>query len=208
MPTSDTIARDRNKLKREYYSKGYCSFEETSGFAYNLMFVNQSLAMARVNEIEATVVARTTVTASVRNVIAGLAKADSVARDVDDLTQFLWRTDKRHSRRLATHRKDNEVATTEVLTTRKFVHHHSVARPQSMADGSRHSVDGESKRADSNDKKHCYRKSNDKFYYLMLSTHLNRRFQRTPEKPFRSGSELHQMKIGLPTMWSSGTKPQ
>ena len=29
-----------------------------------------------------------------------------------------------------------------------------------------------------------------------------------PEKPGWSGSWLHQMKIGLPTMWSSGTKPQ
>ena len=172
------------------------------------MFVNQPLAMARVDEIETTVVARTTVTTSVRNVITGLAEANGVTRDIDDLSQLLRWTDKRHSRRLATHRKDNEVAATKVLATRKFVHHHSVACPQPLADGSRHSVDGESKRADSNDKKRCYRKSNEKFYYLMLSTHLNRRFQRTPEKPLRSGSELHQMKIGLPTMWSSGTKPQ
>ena len=172
------------------------------------MFVDQPFAVARIDEIEATVVARTTVAASERNVIAGLAKADGVAREVDDLSQLLRRTDERHSRSLTTHRKDDEVATTEVLATRKLVHHHSVARPQPMADGSRHSVDGESKRADSNDKKRCYRKSDDKFYYLMLSTHLNRRFQRTPEKPLRSGSELHQMKIGLPTIWSSGTKPQ
>ena len=46
------------------------------------------------------------------------------------------------------------------------------------------------------------------FCYLMLSTKLNRRFQRMPEKPGWSGLWLHQMKIGLPTMWSSGTKPQ
>lgn len=44
--------------------------------------------------------------------------------------------------------------------------------------------------------------------YLMLSTHVNRRCQRIPENPLRSGSEDHQMKSGLPTMWSSGTKPQ
>ena len=42
----------------------------------------------------------------------------------------------------------------------------------------------------------------------MLSTNLKRRFQRMPEKPLWSGSWLYQMKIGLPTMWSSGTKPQ
>ena len=42
----------------------------------------------------------------------------------------------------------------------------------------------------------------------MLSTILNSLFQRMPENPWRSGSLLHQMKMGLPTMWSSGTKPQ
>ncbi len=164
--------------------------------------------MTCVDEIKTAVMARTPVAASVRNVITSLAKADRVTRNVDNLPQLLRWTDERHSRCLTTHREDDEVATTERLATRKLVHHHSVARPQPLTNGSRHSVDGESKRADSNDKKRCYRKSDDKFYYLMLSTHLNRRFQRTPEKPLRSGSELHQMKIGLPTIWSSGTKPQ
>lgn len=46
------------------------------------------------------------------------------------------------------------------------------------------------------------------YCYLMLSTMLNNRFQRMPPSPFRSGSEDHQMKMGLPTMWSSGTNPQ
>ena len=45
------------------------------------------------------------------------------------------------------------------------------------------------------------------FLYFMLSTQRKRRFQRMPLKPWRSGSLDHQMKMGLPTMWSSGTKP-
>ena len=47
------------------------------------------------------------------------------------------------------------------------------------------------------------------FYrYLILSTKRNRRLQRIPAVPVWSGSLDHQMNIGLPTMWSSGTKPQ
>ena len=164
--------------------------------------------MTGVDQIETTVVARAAVAASVRNVITRLSQAEGVSREIDYLTQLLRRSDECYSRCFTTHREDNELAPSESTATRKFVHHHSVARPQPLADGSRHCVDGESKHADGNDKNRCYRKSDDKFYYLMLSTHLNRRFQRTPEKPLRSGSELHQMKIGLPTMWSSGTKPQ
>ena len=172
------------------------------------MFVNQSSAMAVVDEIETTVLARTTVAASVRNVITRLTQAESVSREIDYLPQLLRRSDECYCRCLTTHREDNELAPPESTATRKFVHHHSVARPQPLAYGSRHSVDGESKHADDHDKKRGHRKSDEEFYYLMLSTHLNRRFQRTPEKPLRSGSELHQMKIGLPTTWSSGTKPQ
>ena len=44
--------------------------------------------------------------------------------------------------------------------------------------------------------------------YLMFPTHVKRRDQRMPLKPCRSGSLDHQTKSGLPTMWSSGTKPQ
>ncbi len=44
--------------------------------------------------------------------------------------------------------------------------------------------------------------------YLILSTKRNRRLQRMPAVPVWSGSLDHQMNIGLPTMWSSGTKPQ
>ena len=44
--------------------------------------------------------------------------------------------------------------------------------------------------------------------YLMLSTKLKRRFHLMPENPRWSGSLDHQMNIGLPTIWSSGTKPQ
>ena len=96
-------------------------------------------------------------------------------------------------------RFDVAVAPPEILAMGKLVHHHSVARPQRLAEGCGHSVNGENKQADDHDKKRGHRKSDEEFYYLMLSTHLNRRFQRTPEKPLRSGSELHQMKIGLPT---------
>ena len=52
------------------------------------------------------------------------------------------------------------------------------------------------------------RRRNHLAHYLMLSTQRKRRFQRMPPKPERSGSLLHQMKMGLPTIWSSGTKPQ
>lgn len=44
--------------------------------------------------------------------------------------------------------------------------------------------------------------------YFMSSTIRNNLSQRMPEKPRRSGSLLHHIKIGFPTMWSSGTKPQ
>lgn len=121
------------------------------------MLMYQPLAMTRVNEIKATVVARTTVTASERNVITGLAEADGVTGEIDYLSQLLWRTGECHSRSLTAHREDNEVATTEVMATGEFVHHHSVARPQPLAGGSRHSVDGEGKHTDSKDKKRCYR---------------------------------------------------
>ena len=44
--------------------------------------------------------------------------------------------------------------------------------------------------------------------YFMSSTKRKRRDQRIASKPFLSGLLDHQMKMGFPTMWSSGTKPQ
>ena len=44
--------------------------------------------------------------------------------------------------------------------------------------------------------------------HLMLSTKRNSLFQRTPPKKLLSGFDDHQMNIGLPTIWSSGTNPQ
>ena len=44
--------------------------------------------------------------------------------------------------------------------------------------------------------------------YFMLSTNVKRRCHLMPENPGWSGSCDHQMNMGLPTMWSSGTKPQ
>lgn len=45
--------------------------------------------------------------------------------------------------------------------------------------------------------------------YLMLSTHRKSRFQRIlDDSGFWSGHTDHQMNRGLPTIWSSGTKPQ
>ena len=44
--------------------------------------------------------------------------------------------------------------------------------------------------------------------YFMLSTNLKSLLHLIPENPLWSGSLDHQMNIGLPTMWSSGTNPQ
>lgn len=45
--------------------------------------------------------------------------------------------------------------------------------------------------------------------YLILSTHLNNLFQRIfDDAGLLSGQIDSQIKSGLPTTWSSGTKPQ
>lgn len=44
--------------------------------------------------------------------------------------------------------------------------------------------------------------------YFILSTHVNNRLHRIPLNPFLSGSLDHHTNSGLPTIWSSGTKPQ
>ena len=46
------------------------------------------------------------------------------------------------------------------------------------------------------------------WHYFILSTQVNKRLHLMPLNPARSTSCDHQMNMGLPTTWSSGTKPQ
>ncbi len=110
--------------------------------------------------------------------------------------------------------KDNRLSLSENIAVNP-IHYHSVASFQlGRKTSRRHREDSESVCADYPDEEQRQRQRHNKLdcyfqiVYFMLSTNLKSLFHRMPEKPGWSGLWLHQMKIGLPTMWSSGTNPQ
>ena len=95
------------------------------------------------------------------------------------------------------------------------IHYHSAAGFQlGRKTSRRYREDSESVCADCPDEEQCQsqrHKELDCYFqivYLMLSTNWKSLFHLMPEKPGWSGLWLHQMNMGLPTMWSSGTNPQ
>lgn len=186
------------------------------------MFVNEPLPTTCLHKIETAIAAWATVATPHWYEIETTGNGYCIARQVEHLAQLLRRPYERDCRSLTANREHYEFATFYGTATHHLVHQHPIASPEPLAYWSWHGIDGEGKHTDDHNQSHGCRKSDDEFdnlpsqnlpsnnvyYYLMLSTILNKRFHLTRENPLRSGSELHQMNIGLPTIWSSGTKPQ
>ena len=192
------------------------------------MLVDKRLAPCRLDEVVAAILAATTLTADGRDDVLALAQSDGVAWQAHDATDekrlfptFRAITFHRLARifRLRGDHALHRIGENYRLATPKSVainpvHYHSVAPLQVRRQTARrHRIDSECIGADYPSEEQCQHQRDQEFdsyfqTYLILSTNVKRRFQRIPEKPGWSGLWLHQMKIGLPTIWSSGTKPQ
>ncbi len=172
---------------------------ESFGFAFHLMQMDEEALLTSVDEIKFAVVTSATPTTTIGNAVTVSTNIDGIAGNGDHGTHQPCRLVENH--KVASFKRG----------VSHLVHHHTVAFSQCRHDIGRDSVDGESEGAHGQEKNHEYAQCYDelgKLPHLILSTHLNIRFQRTPANPLRSGSELHQIKMGLPTIWSSGTNPQ
>ncbi len=202
--------------------------------AQYLVLVDELLAPGGAYEIIAAVLATATIAANDRYHVAAALDANHIARHPHDLTdevlllprrirmsQFHWpaRVARHYRASLQLQRvsEHHRLPSLENIAVNP-VHYHSVSLLQLRGKPPRgHREDSESVGADCPSQEQRQRQRHKEFdggfqcgrrFYLMLSTNLKSRFHRMPEKPGWSGLWLHQMKIGLPTTWSSGTKPQ
>lgn len=196
------------------------------------MLVYKLLTAARTNEIIPTVCAPTSLAAYLRDYITCWVELYRIAWQIhnppDEISRKQsagWLT--QHFACCRSRITFYRVGIDYHLTTfEKFavhpIHYHSIALLQRRRKTShRYGEDSENvstnapyqeqRKCQRYDESYCYFQYSADCYlfnYLMLSTNLNRRFQRIPEKPGWSGLWLHHINIGLPTIWSSGTNPQ